>query len=105
MNTKKILKYIALGSVLAGLSGIVSYKNIAHNIMSHHPTWQTKKEIINDLPKFLFTRGDYDGIPNDASCIPKGTDLNAIYLGKQKNPFEKSKYLPTSASISDRKSV
>ena len=52
---KTILKYAALGIALTGIAGIVSYKNIAHNIMSHHPTWQTKQEVINDLPKFLFT--------------------------------------------------
>ena len=102
---KTILKYAALGIALTGIAGIVSYKNIAHNIMSHHPTWQTKQEVINDLPKFLFTRGYYDGIPDSTDCLPEGTDLNAIYLGKQKNPFEKSKYLPTSASISKNAAV
>ncbi len=97
------LKNLAKGGIFTALGfGIFAsfiYKDIAHNVMSHHPTWQTNKEIVKNLSRILFTRGEYDGIPNSADCLPNGTDLNAIYLGKQKNPFQKSKYYPTSASI------
>lgn len=82
-----------------GITAMFTYKEIAHNVMSHHPTWQTNQEIIKNLPKILFTKGEYDGIPNNANCLPNGTDLNAIYLRKQKNPFQKSPYFPTSVSI------
>ena len=99
MKISKLKKIIIGTGVLAGVAGMMSYKNIAHNIMSHHPTWHTNQEIIKELPKFLFTRGEYDGIPNNATCLPNGTDLNAIYLGKQKAPFQKSEYFPISALI------
>jgi hypothetical protein len=96
---KKLSKIGACVIMGIGLTAVLTYKNIAHNVMSHHPTDMTSKEIIEDLPKILFTKGWYDGIPDEASCVPKGTDMNAIYLEKQKNPFPESPYKPASASI------
>ncbi len=98
-NLNKIIKGSIYALLGLGVTTAFTYKEIAHNVMSHHPTWQTNQEIFKDLPKILFTRGEYDGIPDSADCLPNMVDLNAIYLGKQKNPLPKSKYLPTSASI------
>ena len=96
---KKIVRYGGITALGLSLLVATTYKEIVHNIMSHHPTEMTTNEIIRNLPKILFTRGWYDGIPNNANCIDELTDMNAIYLKKQENPFPVSEHRPTSASI------
>lgn len=97
---------IAAATVLAlGVAATASYKSILHNVMSYHPLHMTTGEIVKNLPKMMFTRGFYDGIKDEADCVPSGTDLNAIYLGKQNNPLPLSKYRPSSATIPNDKPV
>ncbi len=94
----RFFKTLAITLAGVGIVGTLTYKDIAHNIMSHNPTGMTAEEIVRSLPKLVLTRGDYDAIPDNAN-VPEEMDLNAIYLGKQENPLPLSKYRPTSATL------
>jgi hypothetical protein len=102
---QKGTKIIATLLLSLAVTTTVSYKSILHNVMSHHPTHMTTSDIVKNLPKMMFTRGFYDGVKDGTNCVPTGTDLNAIYLGKQENPLPLAKYCPTSATIPEGKPV
>lgn len=96
---RKWTKIVGAAVLALGATVQFSYKSVIHNVMSHYPVDMSTSEIAENLPKLMFTRGWYDAIKDGANCIPEGTDLNAIYLGKQKNPLPLAKHRPTAASI------
>jgi hypothetical protein len=62
----------------------------------------TTEDFVKPIPEFTFTKGDYTGMIKDACGVPAGSDMNAIYLGLQTNPFQQSAVRPTSLTGSEK---
>jgi hypothetical protein len=90
MKKRNIAK-IALISLLGLATLDYAAKKIALNVMSHAGRY-LYSEVFTD-PKTYFTLGRYKGFKGAPNTE---IDLNAIYVGLQKNSLPKSEYKPTS---------
>jgi len=98
---KAFLRIVGKGIAAVGLTGWLAtppiVKRAAHNIMSHHPD-QSNMDLLLSSPKLAWERGTYTGLTKKPCGIPENSDLNAIYLGLQKNPFKVTDKKPTAQS-------